>query len=88
MSQCKVNSCKCERAPGKLRCAHHHDIYELRRAREASLPRCEVRGCGNTARNGETRCGRCIDKVDARALRREMTVEERLETLESIVFGQ
>ncbi len=88
MTQCRVDTCRTERVPGKSRCAHHHDIYERRRAHEAQLPRCEVRGCGNTTRSGETRCGHCIDIADDLATRREMTLDDRVANLERHVFGE
>ncbi len=88
MSQCKVDSCRSERAPGKSRCAHHHDLYERRRVYEARLPRCNTQGCGNTARSGDVLCGHCIDIADELTTRKAMTLEERLSNLERHVFGE
>ncbi len=88
MTQCKVDSCRNERIPGNSRCAHHHDIYERRRARDFALPRCMTQGCGNIARSGEVLCSRCIDIADELITRREMTLEERVSNLERHVFGE
>lgn len=88
MSQCKVDSCRNERIPGNSRCDHHHDLYRLRQAREARLPRCVTQGCGNTARNGDVLCGGCIDIAYQLTTRREMTLEERVANLERHVFDE